>query len=78
MALADDLKSLKTRSNNNICGVAALFKTLKGAELESFKTALETEGIPHTDLEKVLRANGYVISANTIGRHRRNVCRCSI
>lgn len=76
MGLIDDLSD---NSNFAIpkrawCSVCELLKTLNKAELVALSDRLNDKNITHIAISTVLKKNGYNISDQTVGRHRRGTC----
>ena len=76
MGLLDDLKNndnfvIKTRSWCATCGLVA---SLPAEERKLLTAKLEDKSIAHSAISKVLSANGFKLSAGTLGRHRRGEC----
>ncbi len=78
MALLDDLARLGPSRGLERCPVAKLPQVLEREDALALGMALMDARITATDLARVLRTNGHLISADAIRRHRRAVCMCPI
>lgn len=59
-----------------VCTVARLIADLPDDDRVALSDALADPGILLSAIERALRADGYEIAAQTLGRHRRGDCRC--
>lgn len=78
MALSDDLAQLGGGPRFDRCPVAKLPAVLEERDALALGVALLDARVTATDLAKVLRANGLVVSADAIRRHRRAACMCPV
>lgn len=61
------------------CTVGQLLDELDGPEREGLETILAAgSGWNHEQIAEEIRAAGHYVQATTVGRHRRNGCRCGI
>ena len=76
MSLAEDLKVLTPKIHPMQCSIGELFKHLSDADVASLKEVLANDQIRHSDICNALRANGHSLTASTLARHRKQLCRC--
>ncbi len=58
----------------NMCGVCRLIRDLPPADSAALVAALEGSDLSARLIRDVLRAQGHVVSEQTVGHHRRNNC----
>jgi hypothetical protein len=76
MSLAEDLKVLTPKIHPTQCSIGELFKHLSKEDVVLLKAVLANDQIRHSDICKTLRANGHSLTASTLARHRKQLCRC--
>lgn len=59
------------------CSISILMGKLDAKEQAALIAALQNPAKPNTFIARVLRDEGYNISATTVGRHRRGDCACA-
>lgn len=79
MTLLDDLENVRQKKPS--CGVTEILKTLNAQEAKALNKAIDDFNASPTDLAEILNRNGYMISRQTINRHRRRKinaegCKC--
>ena len=68
MALLDDLQNVS--KNLSECTISRLLKTLNPKESAALLAAIDDRETSPTSLARILNANGYSVSRQTINRHR--------
>lgn len=58
------------------CTVKTILESLKGKALVDLKGALAAPHVTHQGISVVLGQLGHKVDAQTVSRHRRNLCGC--
>ena len=77
MALKDRAQQPPTRNHGLPCSVGNLLSELPTDEAQALETMLSSAAWSATDIFEALKAEGYEVGRQTIGRHRAKACRCS-
>ena len=77
MALKDRAQQPPARNHGLPCSVGALLDELPTDEAAALNTMLASAAWSASDIFEALKAEGYEVGRQTIGRHRAKACRCS-
>jgi hypothetical protein len=59
------------------CSLAKVFRVLNDEDADGLRIMLAVDsGWTHADISTQMRNEGHRVAPETIGRHRRGVCRC--
>lgn len=76
MALSDRLESTPQRLHGLPCSIGALEDKLDGKEADALYAMLHTLGWSASRVYDALTAEGHIVGAQSINRHRSRACRC--
>lgn len=76
MSLAQALNNLEGDFEARRCTVAQILERLDDTDRDALLKAIANPLIKHTTLAAELRRHGHDIQGVTLGRHRRELCRC--
>lgn len=76
MALSLDAFTEASQPCRPECPVVRITKSLGPKDRDVLTAAVDSDGITHAAIAKVLTDNGHKISQDAVGRHRRGDCAC--
>jgi cytochrome c553 len=77
MALLDQLQEAQRSSiRGPRCAFRSVYEKLEKQDAETLAEWINNLEIPATVISVALRAEGHQVSADSVQRHRRRVCRC--
>ena len=74
MSLADALKEHAPTVKGPTCTVCKLMDNLDPADVATLKEALASPLYTHAGISRALKAEGHLIGAETVSRHRKGDC----
>ena len=77
MSLADRLQHAKAERKGPRCSVAKLMDRMPAQDREALQAALDDDQLEARAIWRALLAEGYDITDQPLGRHRRGICQCS-
>lgn len=78
MSFADEVRASSGRGPGTTCTVAMMLAEIDDAELRAEITAvIGSPAYTSSAIARALKARGFAIAETTMGRHRREACRCS-
>lgn len=76
MSLSEALGDLEPKGQGGRCFFANLADDLDAETWAVLESRLTDDRYRHTDIADILSANGYKVTHQTVGRHRRHKCEC--
>jgi hypothetical protein len=73
----DEFEAENTGSRGTPCTIATVIETLDVEHAQRLQSALDAKHIQHAAIARVLTKWGHRVTAATVGRHRRQLCRCA-
>lgn len=77
MGFASRLSDARPAAHHNAgCQISDILAAADDDDAAALQAALDDPQWRHSDLTRVLQAEGFNVSGHTVGRHRRGECKC--
>jgi hypothetical protein len=73
---ADALAAQPEKNRGEVCTVERVRRAMSDDDRQQLDAALADFGISHARLSRALGAMGHKVDQSTVGRHRKNDCKC--
>ena len=68
-------KLAETKNTRGTCAIRSMLADLDAEDVKALQVALSSD-LSITQITQVLRSEQHLVSATTVGRHRRGQCAC--